>query len=134
MTDQPGSPRFQSLVESALQDYKKKTGITLAEHPLMAELESSHTIEDITVVLQRQVEAVSDLKAKDRITKWIKTTVSILTPLSNAASLTDAVGLVRQSAQRTCFISLTVLIQAFPPPAQAVQAGLAILLDVRAVL
>jgi hypothetical protein len=134
MTDQSGSACFQSLVESALQDYKKKTGIILAEHPLMAELESSHAVEDITVVLQRQVEAVSDLKAKDRITKWIKTTVSILTPLSNAASLTDAVGLVRQSAQRTCFLSLTVLMQAFPPPAQAVQAGLAILLDVRAVL
>jgi hypothetical protein len=134
MTDQSGFARYQSLFESALQDYKKKTGVTLAEHPLTAELESCHIVEDITVVLQRQVEAVSDLQTKDRITKWINTTVSILTPLSNVASLTDAVGLVRQSAQRTCFISLTVLVQALPPPAKAVQAGLAILLDVRAVL
>jgi len=37
------SARFQVLFESALQAYKKRTGITLAEHPLTVELESCHS-------------------------------------------------------------------------------------------
>ena len=37
--------------------------------------------------------------------KAIKTTVSILTPLSEAASLADAVGLVRQKAPIACSTS-----------------------------
>jgi len=96
MADQSltGSARFQVLFESALQAYKKKTGITLAEHPLTVELESCHTVEDVTTLLQRQAEAVSDSQARNKSMKWIKTTVAILTPLSGVVSLADAVGLV----------------------------------------
>jgi hypothetical protein len=95
MTDQSGSARFQALFESALQAYEKKTGITLAQHPLAVKLQSCRSVEDVTALLQGQAKAFSDFQANDRITKAIKTTISILTPLSDAASLADAVGLVR---------------------------------------
>ena len=125
MADQIISAHFQALFESALRAYKKKTGITLAEHPLTVQLESCHSIEDITTILQRQAEAVDDLQARDRIIKSLKTTVSIL------ALLSVAVGLVRLNVLVSCFRSLTVFVQTFPP-SKAIQAALAIVLDVRA--
>ena len=103
MADYAGSPRFQALFESALQAYEKKTGITLAQHPLAKQLETCHSIEDTTALLQRQVEAVNDSQANDRIMKAIKTTVSGLTSLSDAASLADAVGPVREKALMASF-------------------------------
>jgi len=120
------SAHFQALFDSALQAYKRKTGITLADHFLTAQLDTCSTVEDVTALLQRQAEAVSDLRARHRIINSIKTTVSILTPLH------VAVGLVRQNALMACFTSLTVLLQTFLP-SKAIQAGLAILLDVRAI-
>jgi uncharacterized membrane protein YcjF (UPF0283 family) len=88
-----------------LQAYEKQTGITLAQHPLARQLESCHSIEDTIALLQRQVEAVNDSQAKNRIMNAIKTTVSILTPLSDAASIADAVGLVREKALMASFKS-----------------------------
>jgi len=114
MADYSGSARFQALFESALQAYEKKTGITLAQHPLARQLESCHSIEDTITLLQRQVGAVNDSQANDRIMKAIKTTVSILTPLSDAASLADAVGLVREKVLMACFRSLTGFTDVIP--------------------
>ena len=109
MADQSGSARFRASFESALQTYQKKTGVPFAQHPLAAKLLSCHTVEDITTLLQTQAETFSDSPAGDRIIELIKTTVSILTPFSDAASFDDAVGLVRrQKALMACFASLTV--------------------------
>jgi hypothetical protein len=95
MADQSRSTFFEALFESALQAYEKMTGITLAQHPLAIQLQSCHTVYDITVLLQGQVRAFSDSQASNRIMKAIKATVSVLTPLSNTASIADAVSLVR---------------------------------------
>jgi hypothetical protein len=96
MADQSRSAHFQALFESALKAYERKTGITLAQHPLAVKLQSCHSVEDVTALLLGQAKAFSDFQANNRITKAIETTVSILTPLSDATSLADAVGLVRQ--------------------------------------
>jgi len=115
MPDPSGSPHFQALFESALQAYHTKTGITLAEHPFAVQLQNCNTVESITTLIQGQAQAFSNYRESDRIMKSIKTIVSILTPLSVAATLTDPVGLPF-------------------PPAKAIQAGLTILLDVCAAL
>jgi hypothetical protein len=104
MADWSGSARFQTLFESALDAYEKKTGVTLAEHPLAVQLQSCHSVEDITTLLHRQAQAFSDFRENDRIMKSIRTTVSILTPLSGAAS----VARVRQKMLVACFTTLTV--------------------------
>jgi len=134
MTDQSRSAHFQALFESALRAYERKTGITLVQHPLAVKLQSCHFVEDVTALLEGQAKAFSDFQANDRITKAIKTTVSILTTLSDAASLADAVGLVRQESTDGMYHILDWFFQTLFPPAKAIQAGLAILLDVCAVL
>jgi hypothetical protein len=54
MADQPGSSRFQALLESALQSYEKKAGITLADwdDSLAIQLQRCRSIDDITTLLQ----------------------------------------------------------------------------------
>jgi hypothetical protein len=97
MSEQSGSYCFRALFESALQSYEKTTGITLAELPLAVQLQSCHTIESITAVLECQVLTFGDFRGSDRVMKSIKSTLSILTRLSTAASLGNAVGLVRRN-------------------------------------
>jgi len=102
MTDQPGSARFQALLGSALQACEKGVpGVTLAdlEDPLAARLQTCHSIDDITSLLQGQVRSFNDFRQRDRIFKSIKTTVSILTPISSITG----VGVVRQKATMDCF-------------------------------
>jgi len=111
MGDRSASSRVRALFEFALQAYEKKTGITLAKHPLAVQLQSCHTIESITGLVQDQALAFGDFQGKDRIMKSIKSTVSILTALSATACLGDAIGLPF-------------------PPTKAIYAGVAILLAV----
>jgi len=110
MTDQPASARFQALLESALQDYKKKAGITSAdwENSLAIRLQCCHTIDDMTTLLQDKVQAFDDFRQRDRIFKSINATVSILTPFSTLASAADGAGLVRQKVLTACLAFLTI--------------------------
>ena len=102
MTDQPGSARFQTLLESALQVCEKKAGVTLADlrDPLVIQLQRCHSIDHITTLLQDKARAIDDLQQRDRIFKSIEATVSILTPISAVASIADAAGLVRQRSSK----------------------------------
>jgi hypothetical protein len=95
------------LFDSALQTYEKNVGVTLVEHPLAPRIQSCHSVESITTVLQDQVQAFSDLRGSDRVIKSIKSTVSILTKLSATTSLALDIGLVRQKAPMTCSPALT---------------------------
>jgi hypothetical protein len=126
------SARFQALFEPALQAYEKKAGVSLSQHPLAIKLQSCDTVEAITDLLQDQAQAFEHLQGSDNIMKSVKITVSILSNISSATSLADAFGLVRKKGHGMCYISEFYL-QIFPP-AKAIQACLAILLDVRAVL
>jgi hypothetical protein len=108
MDNQSGSSRFSALFESALRAYEENTGVTLAEHPLFVQLQSCHSVESMTTLIQSQAQAFGDSQGSDRIMNSIKATVSILTPLSSAASLRDAFGLVRQDVLMAYFTSLTV--------------------------
>ena len=133
MAHQPQSARFQALFEPALKAYEKKAGVSLTQHPLAIKLQNCGSVEAVTGLLQDQARAFGDFQGSDKIMRSIKTTVSILSKLSFAASLSDTFGLVRQQQLVACFTSLTVLLQALPP-AKAIQTCLAILLDVRAVI
>jgi hypothetical protein len=109
MADHSESSKFQALFDRALQDYEKKTSVKLAEHPLAIRLQGCHTVEDITSLLQGQAQDFSDFRENDKIIKSIKTIVSVLTPLSSAASLAAAFGVVCQVVFVKYFIFLTIL-------------------------
>ena len=123
------SIRFQALFEPALQAYEKMAGVSLTRHPLAVKLQTCNTIEAITGLLQDQAQAFSHLQGSHRIMKSLKTTVSILSKLSSAASLTDAFSLVRQKRLVALSHIPDFYSQTFPPT-KAIQACLAILLDV----
>jgi len=94
MGDQSESTSFRALFESAFKAYEEKTGITLAEHPLAIQPESCHSVESMTAIVQDQASAFDEFRGKDRVTKSVKSILSILTKLSATASLGDVVGLV----------------------------------------
>src|SRR5712691_8995817 len=98
MTDQPGSARFQKLLESAVQAYEKQAGTTLADlgNALAMKLEGCRSVDDIATLIQGQAQSFNDFRQRDKIFKSIETTVSILSPISSVASVADNVGLVRQ--------------------------------------
>lgn len=108
MVDHSTSTHVRALFDSALQRYEKKVGATLVEHPLAVQLQSRHSVESITTFLQDQVQAFSGFRENDRVTKSIKSTVSILTKLSATASPALDIGLVRQKALMACSPDLTV--------------------------
>ena len=117
MIDQPGSARFQALLDSALQEYEKKAGVTLAdtEYSLaIRRLQRCHSIDDITILLQDKAQAFKDLRQRDRISKSIKVTVSILAPISTGAAVTDDVGPVCQKVLRACLAFLTIFTEIAP--------------------
>jgi hypothetical protein len=131
MAHQSESARLQALFEPALQAYEKITGVCLTQHPLAIKLQSCDSVEAVAGLLQDQAQAFRDLQGSDKVMKSLTTTVSNLSNLSFAVPLADVLGLVRQNsegAHRMSHIS-NFCLQTFPP-AKAIHACLAILLDV----
>jgi hypothetical protein len=87
------STSFESIINAALEEYKKKTKKDIASHPLAAQLKSCDSPSAILGVLRAQVEASDKSQTADeRLTKWLDPTVNVLYAFS--AILGDAVGLV----------------------------------------
>jgi len=105
MAHQSESARFQALFEPALQAYEKKTGVSLAQHPLAIKLQSCDTVEAITGFLQDQAQAFRHFQGSDKVMESIKMIVSILSKIAAV----NAFGLVRQEGLVTCLASLTFI-------------------------
>jgi hypothetical protein len=88
-----------------LRAYENETGVILANHRLAMELQRCDTVEGITALLKDQAK---DFRKSEKVTRSVETIVSILTPLTYAASLPDTVGLVRRKVLGSVFTSLTV--------------------------
>ena len=83
------------LFEAALQDYERKTGISLAEHPLAEQLQNCDSIESITTVLCGQTQAFSEFRGVGKVLKPLKAVLSVLNKLTAAANIGQDFGLVR---------------------------------------
>ena len=71
-----------------LQEYEKQTGIALSKHPLAKKLRYSDPAETVTAILQERIPAAySELGGTDRITKSLRSVVSILHALSVSEDL-----------------------------------------------
>ena len=87
------STNFVTLIEAALEEYKKKTKKDIASHPLAAELKSCESTGAILAILRAQVQTFDKSQSVDeKLTKWLDPTVNVLYAFS--AILGDAVGLV----------------------------------------
>jgi len=60
------SPHFQSILNAALENYSKQTGIDLISHPSTHKLRSCHTSEDVFQLLQEREAAFKDYRNKNR--------------------------------------------------------------------
>ncbi|SRR6266851_4779771 len=96
MSYQSESSRFQTLFESAFQDYENQTGIAIATHPLTEQLENCHSAESIITALQDLARTLGDFRGSDGIIKSIESIVSCLCMLSSSVVPGDATGLVRR--------------------------------------
>ena len=84
---------FQDLFNAALQEYEKQTRTSLIDHPFIKRLESCHSIDSITAILQEQAQTFQIFRGDDgKLMKSLRNTVNILYPLSIS---TAGVGLVR---------------------------------------
>lgn len=110
MSDQSASSRFQVLLEAALHDYEKQTGIVLAKHPLAEQLQNCDSVESVTSILHEQTQAFSEFRDKDKIMEPLKNALSVLDKLSATADLGQEIGLVRPWAPITCSMSLTFIL------------------------
>jgi hypothetical protein len=91
MTAQSRSTLFQERFESALQAYRKVTGVTLTEHPLAVQ-----SVESITAILKNEAQASSNFLGTDEIIKSIENTVPVLSTLSSTISIGEVIDLVCQ--------------------------------------
>jgi hypothetical protein len=83
-----GDSHFQVLFDAALQEYTKKTGIALANHPLAEKFSNCDSVESITSILceqtLEQTQAFSEFQENDKVLKPLKKTVLVLYNLSGA--------------------------------------------------
>ena len=73
----------ESILVSALDEYKKNTGNDLQSHQLSAELQDCDTVDDILAVLQRQANTVEKHRDGNQgLMKWVRSSVMILCSIS----------------------------------------------------
>jgi hypothetical protein len=94
MSGEPGVSHFQVLFESALRDYERQTGITLANHPLAQQLQTCQSAESVTALLQEQARAFSEFRESDKIMSSLKNVVSVLSKISATPVLGQHFGTV----------------------------------------
>ena len=87
------SPNFQSIINNALEAYKKRTKKDIRIHPLASQLEACSSPAAILAVLHQQLEGLDQSSGSDdRRTKWLGPTVNVLCTVSD--TLGEGVGLV----------------------------------------
>ena len=92
-------PPFQELFNEALQSYEKETGINLVEHPLAKQLETCHSLDSITNLLQEQTQIFHKFRGDDgKLMKLLRSSVEVLYMLSTETVLGENVGLVHSKS------------------------------------
>ena len=84
---------FVSVLNAALETYKRRTKNDLASHPLLPSLQSCDSSEAILAVLREQIPAFCQSQNDDDgLTKWVTPTVNVL--YSFSATIGGGIGLV----------------------------------------
>ena len=131
------SSTFQSLFDVALQDYEKKTGTKLADHPLARQLEACDSEDSVISFLQERARAFHEFRGVDgKFMRSLKRVIHVLYTLSTNPALGETIGLVVRpkiplgiSHSSRNFTFLTHTQQPFPPT-KAIFAGFAVLFTV----
>ena len=60
------SPNFQSILDAALDNYHKQTGIDLTNHPSAEQLQNCHSPDDVVKLLLERESTFKDYRDKYR--------------------------------------------------------------------
>ena len=103
--NQSSSSTFQVLFDSALQDYKDKTGNTLTDHPIVKQLETCESVNSITTILQEQARIFGVFRENDgKLMKALNSSVDVLCAPSISSALNGSIGVVvRRKSSSICF-------------------------------
>ena len=102
---QSSSSTFHTLFNTALQDYKDKTGTSLIDHPFAKRLETCESVSSITSILQEQAESFCEFRENEgKLMKAINSSIDVLYAPSINSALNEAIGLV---VRLKAFIKLT---------------------------
>ena len=97
-TSPSDSSPFESLLNTALQDYAKRTGKRLENHPFTKKLRNCDSVDSITSVLQEYQEHAKAFRKfqgdNGKIMGPVKSSVNVLFTLSSSSVLGEAVALV----------------------------------------
>lgn len=127
------SSQFQGLFDAALREHRQKTGKDIATDPLTTSLQNCNSSDAVLGILQEQAHAFNQFRNGDwkvQLMRRLKPTVDILLGLSTSGVFGQGIGLVRVTPNRhiLCEGSSSTLQKI--PPAQAIFAGVGLLLAV----
>ena len=128
------SSNFQSILDAALDDYHKHTGIDLTKHPSAAQLQNCHSPDDVVQLLLERETAFKDYREKYRkLIDRLRPVVKVIHALSG--TLGERAGLV--SDQHYILLTISYVYRSLQVPFQPMKAiftGIDILLSVRIIL
>ena len=121
-------PNIGSILDVALESYRRKTKENLASHPVLPNIQQCGSSEDILNVLQEHWQINESQNSDDKILKWVIPTVKVLSAFSDI--LGKVVGPVNICTLRCGRISILIFtFQAFPP-VKVIFAGIGVLASV----
>jgi hypothetical protein len=89
----PEDANFRSIFDDAVKAYNEKTKRNITEDPLLAELGSCRSANDILIALHRRDQDLSASRSgAESLTKWLTPTINVLYAFS--ATIGGGVGLV----------------------------------------
>ena len=99
-------PELKLLFETALNEFEKRAGTNLVQHPIIDKLVKCESADSVIDVLQEQAQAFRDFRGDDgKLMMWTKRTVNVVYTLSTTSGvLGGAVGLV--CVQRSLHLTL----------------------------
>jgi hypothetical protein len=123
---------FESLFQSALEEYERQTGINLAGHSLAVQLEHCNSVESIAELLHDQARTFRQFRGNvNKLRTVLNHTVQALHMLSGTVPPGGAFGFVRRNGRWVLHCSsLTLLLQQVPL-VRTIHTSIGVLLSVR---
>ena len=118
---------YQSIFDSALERYKKKTGKDLTKDPLLRSIETCNSPDAVLTLLRAQILGPGQSQSSsDKSTSWLDPTVNVINAFS--AAIGGGVGLVSHE-NRVDQPLFDIILEAYPP-AGVIFTGIGALLSV----
>ena len=131
ISDMSEPPTLRALFNAALQDYKDKTGNSVADHPFARQLQECNSVESISTILEEQARVFREFRDHGKLIDSLKRLAYILCSPFITTVLGDLV--VRSKSIYRCTPLLIVIPQPLSPT-KAIFTGIAILIAVCLIL